>query len=121
MHSKGRGYDFDVCARLENSTPTPSSIFPNFFPKISKYIDPTLVFILLNTFIATGVWIFRQKSKKFLDFQTAVTLPFFVLQQFYAQFWISREALNLIARPYKKIIKTKIFYPSKASRCSILG
>ena len=48
MDSKGRGYDFDVCARLENSTTTPSSIFPNFFPKISKHIDPTLVFILLK-------------------------------------------------------------------------
>ena len=48
MDSKGRGYDFDVCARLENSTTTPSSIFPNFSPKISKHIDPTLVFILLK-------------------------------------------------------------------------
>merc|ERR1712175_65524 len=32
--SQGRGYDFDVCARLENSTVIPSLIFLKFLPKI---------------------------------------------------------------------------------------
>ena len=34
--SKGRGYDFDVCARLENSIITPSLIFLNFSPKFQS-------------------------------------------------------------------------------------
>ena len=46
--SKGRGYDFDVCARLEISTTTPSSIFSKFFPKISKSVDFTGVFYCLK-------------------------------------------------------------------------
>ena len=48
MVSKGRGYDFDVCARLENSTTTPSSIFLDFFPKISKSDECTWVFYCLK-------------------------------------------------------------------------
>ena len=46
--SKGRGYDFDVCARLEISTTTPSSIFSKFFTKISKSGDCTGVFYCLK-------------------------------------------------------------------------
>ena len=46
--SKGRGYDFDVCARLEISTTTPSSIFSKFFPKISKSVDSIGVFYCLK-------------------------------------------------------------------------
>ena len=48
MVSKGRGYDFDVCARLENSTTTPSSIFLDFFPKNSKSDECTWVFYYLK-------------------------------------------------------------------------
>ena len=48
MVSQGRGYDFDVCARLENSTITPSLIFLKFFPKISKSDDCTWVFYCLT-------------------------------------------------------------------------
>ena len=38
LASKGRGYDFDVCARLENSTITPSLIFLKFFSKNFKIL-----------------------------------------------------------------------------------
>ena len=48
MDSKGRGYDFDVWARLEISTTTPSSIFSKFFTKISKSGDCTGVFYCLK-------------------------------------------------------------------------
>ena len=48
MVSQGRGYDFDVCARLENSTVIPSLIFLKFLPKISKSDDCTLVFYSLK-------------------------------------------------------------------------
>ena len=48
MVSQGRGYDFDVCARLEISTTTPSSIFSKFFTKISKSGDCTGVFYCLK-------------------------------------------------------------------------
>ena len=39
--SKGREFDFDVCARLENYTTTPTAFFPKLFPKISKPVDST--------------------------------------------------------------------------------
>ena len=48
MVSKGRGYEFDVCARLENSATTPSSIFLKFFPKNPKSDDCTWVFYCLK-------------------------------------------------------------------------
>ena len=48
MVSQGRGYDFDVCARLENSTVIPSLIFLKFLPKISKSDDCILVFYSLK-------------------------------------------------------------------------
>ena len=44
MYSKGRGFDFDVNARLEHCTTTHSSILPKLFPKISKSLDCKWVF-----------------------------------------------------------------------------
>ena len=48
MVSKGRGFEFDVCASLENSTITPSSIFLKSLSKISKSDDCTWVFYCLK-------------------------------------------------------------------------
>ena len=48
MVSKGRGYEFDVCAWLEISTTTHLSIFSQFFPKISKSDDCTWMFYCLK-------------------------------------------------------------------------
>ena len=48
MVSKGKGYKFDVFARLENSTITPSLIFFKFSPKISKSDDCNWVFYCLK-------------------------------------------------------------------------
>ena len=36
--SKGREFDFDVCARLENYTTTPTAIFPKLFPKFQNLL-----------------------------------------------------------------------------------
>ena len=43
-----KGCGFEVSARLENSATSPSSIFLNLFPKISKNRDPGRVFLLLK-------------------------------------------------------------------------
>ena len=89
--SKGRGYEFDACARLGISTTTPSSIFSKFFPKITKSVDFTGVFYCLkwrpgqnlkfDQFFSAKpniFWFFSLKNDRILDSsQTLLIITFF--------------------------------------------
>ena len=111
MVSQGRGYDFDVCARLENSTITPSLIFLKFFPKISKSDDCTWVFYCLKWRPGKIKKIGELFSKIFIFFLKFFPKKYVYFDRFSKFFLESHRSLESSTVYGQKIIFSKPYVP----------